>query len=56
MGHTASTFRVKEYTQQLKKQATPQLKWLVAGFPPREPGFDPGSGQAEFVVDKVALG
>jgi hypothetical protein len=25
-------------------------------FPPRRPGFDPGSGQVGFVVDKVALG
>jgi hypothetical protein len=29
---------------------------VVAGFPPRRPGFDPGSGQVGFVVDKVALG
>jgi hypothetical protein len=29
---------------------------LVAGFPPRRPGFDPGSGHVGFVVDKVALG
>jgi hypothetical protein len=29
---------------------------LVAGFPPWRPGFDPGSGQVGFVVDKVALG
>jgi hypothetical protein len=29
---------------------------LVAGFPSRRSGFDPGSGQVEFVVDKVALG
>jgi hypothetical protein len=32
-----------------------QLKRLVAGFPPRRPGFDPGSGQVGFMVDKVAL-
>jgi hypothetical protein len=25
-----------------------------AGFPPRRPGFEPGSGHVEFVVDKVA--
>jgi hypothetical protein len=37
-------------------KAAPQLKRLVAGFPPQRPGFDPGSGQAGFVVDKVALG
>jgi hypothetical protein len=29
---------------------------LVAGFPPRRPGFDPRSGYVGFVVDKVALG
>jgi hypothetical protein len=29
---------------------------LVAGFPPRWPGFEPRSGHGEFVVDKVALG
>jgi hypothetical protein len=29
---------------------------LVAGFPPRRPGFEPGSGQVGFVVDTVALG
>jgi hypothetical protein len=39
-----------------KGRAVPQLKRLVAGFPPRRPGFDPGSGQVGFVVDKVALG
>jgi hypothetical protein len=33
----------------------PELKRLVAGFPPRQPGF--ASGQhVEFVVDKAALG
>jgi hypothetical protein len=36
--------------------AAPQLKRLVAGFPPRRPWFDPGSGKVGFVVDKVALG
>jgi hypothetical protein len=34
----------------------PLLKRLVAGFSPRRPGFDPGSGQVGFVVEKVALG
>jgi hypothetical protein len=28
----------------------------VAGFKLRQSGFDPGSGQVGFVVDKVALG
>jgi hypothetical protein len=32
------------------------FKLLVAGFPPRRPGFEPGSGHVGFVVDKVALG
>jgi hypothetical protein len=36
--------------------AVPQLKRLVAGFPPRRPGFDPRSGHVGFVVDKVTLG
>jgi hypothetical protein len=27
----------------------------LAGFPPRRPGFEPGSCQVGFVVDKVAL-
>jgi hypothetical protein len=36
-------------------KAVPYLKRLVAGFPPRQPGF--ASGQhVEFVVDKAALG
>jgi hypothetical protein len=33
-----------------------KLKRLVAGFPPRRPRFEPGSGHVGFVVDKVALG
>jgi hypothetical protein len=36
--------------------AAPLLKRLVAGFPPRRPGVEPGSGQVGFVVDKMALG
>jgi hypothetical protein len=34
--------------------AAPYLKRLVAGFPPRRSGFNPGSGQVGFVVDIVA--
>jgi hypothetical protein len=34
----------------------PQLRRLVAGFPPRRPEFQPRSGHVGFVVDKVALG
>jgi hypothetical protein len=36
--------------------AVPWLRRLVAGLPPRRPGFDPGSVHVGFVVDKVALG
>jgi hypothetical protein len=28
----------------------------ILNFPPRRPGFESGSGQVGFVVDKVALG
>jgi hypothetical protein len=34
----------------------PQLRRVVASFPPRRPGFDPRSRQVGFVVDKLALG
>jgi hypothetical protein len=37
-------------------KAVPQLRRLVAFFPPRRPGFKPGSANVRFVVDKVALG
>jgi hypothetical protein len=40
----------------LKSWAVPHLRRLVAGFPPRRPGFEPGSGHGGFVVDKVTLG
>jgi hypothetical protein len=36
--------------------AAPQLKRLAAGFSPLRHEFAPGSGQMEFVVDKVELG
>jgi hypothetical protein len=32
------------------------LRRLVAGFPPRRPGFEPWSGHVGFVVSKAALG
>jgi hypothetical protein len=32
-----------------------ELRRLVAGFPPRRPGFEPRSGLVGLVVDKVAL-
>jgi hypothetical protein len=34
----------------------PQLRRLVAGFPPRWHGFEPGSGHVGFVMDEVVLG
>jgi hypothetical protein len=37
-------------------QAVPWLRRLVAGISSRRPGFDPGSFDVRFVVDKVALG
>jgi hypothetical protein len=33
--------------------AVPQLRRLVAGFPQRRSGFEPGSGYVGFVVNKV---
>jgi hypothetical protein len=36
--------------------AVQYFKQLVAGFPPRRPGFEPGSSHVIFVADKVALG
>jgi hypothetical protein len=30
--------------------------FVLSIFPPRRPGFEPGSGHVVFVVDKVALG
>jgi hypothetical protein len=34
-------------------RAAPQFRRLVASFPPRRPGFEPGCGNVEFVVDKA---
>jgi hypothetical protein len=39
-----------------QQKAAPQLRWLVAVFPPWWPGFEPTSGHVGFVVDKLALG
>jgi hypothetical protein len=36
--------------------AVPLLRRFVASFPPRRPGFEPGSGHVGLVVDKEALG
>ena len=38
------------------EKAVPWLRRLVAGLPPRRPGFDPGSVHVGFVVNKVTLG
>jgi hypothetical protein len=37
-------------------KAVPWLRQLVAGLSPRRPGFDPGSFNVGFVVDRLALG
>jgi hypothetical protein len=37
-------------------KALPELKRLVAGFPPRRPGFELTSGHVGFVVNIAALG
>jgi hypothetical protein len=47
-----NTCVLHSFSFRLKIKAVPKLKRLVAGFPPRRPGFDPRSAQ---VVDKVAL-
>jgi hypothetical protein len=40
----------------LLAQAVSELRRLVAGFPLRRSGLEPGSGHEGFVVDEVALG
>jgi hypothetical protein len=45
-----------KHMKQGEKMAAPWLRRLVAGFPPRRPGFEPSSGHVGFVVDKAALG
>jgi hypothetical protein len=34
-------------------RVVPQLRWLLAGFPPRPSGFDPWSVHVGFVVGKM---
>jgi hypothetical protein len=46
---------VNPYSANTQQKPAPQIKRWVAGFPPRQRGFEPGSGQVGFVVDKVAL-
>jgi hypothetical protein len=36
--------------------AMSQLRQLVAGFPPRLPGFNPRALRVGFVLEKMALG
>jgi hypothetical protein len=36
----------------LTARAVPWLRRLAAGFPPRRPGFDPGSVHVGFMVDR----
>jgi hypothetical protein len=49
-------FSLLSYLAKGANTDAPELKRLVAGFPPRRPGFAPRSGQVRFVVDEVALG
>jgi hypothetical protein len=37
-------------------KAVPELRRLVAGFPPRRSGFKPGSGNKGFLLDKSGAG
>jgi hypothetical protein len=54
---TANKIFIKsDITELYRNKAVPQLKRLVAGFPPRRPRFEPGSSHVGFLVDKVALG
>jgi hypothetical protein len=54
--YMASPTRTPVYTATVATMAVPWLWRLAAGLPPRSPGFDPGSVDVGFVVDKVALG
>jgi hypothetical protein len=51
--HSVSHLVIRIQLSQLYVRAKHRL---VAGLPPRWPGFDPGSVHVGFVVDKVALG
>jgi hypothetical protein len=54
VGNTTNLNHVKEKKD--TAQAVPRFRRLVAGLPPRMPGFDPGSVHVASVVEKVALG
>jgi hypothetical protein len=43
-----------EFKSKRYHMAEPKLRRLVADYPPRRPGFEPGSGHVGFVVDKEA--
>jgi hypothetical protein len=43
-------------SESARRNTGPYLSRLVAGSPPRRPGFEPRSGHVGLVVDKVALG
>jgi hypothetical protein len=49
------SFMLLVMTVNCRSEAVPWLRRLVAGLPPRRPGFDPGSVHVRFVVSKVAL-
>jgi hypothetical protein len=51
-----STFFQSHYSLMILSFNDMESKLLMDGFPPRRPGFEPGSGHVGFVVDKVALG
>jgi hypothetical protein len=40
----------------LREEQGPRHSSSGYGFPPRQPGFEPGTGEVGFVVDEVALG
>jgi hypothetical protein len=44
------------YASGRRNRAVPKLMHLVAGFPPRRPGFGPRSDHVEFMVHRVILG
>jgi hypothetical protein len=54
--HWESSLNEELWELSEKRRAAPHFKRLVAGFPPRRPGFKPGSSHVGFVVDNVALG
>jgi hypothetical protein len=52
----SAVFHLINTKKQLGLRAVPLIRWLVADFSQRRPGFDPMSGHVGFVVDKVTLG